>query len=119
MAQRPGKNTLNRVINLALYLLFCAGFGIGLLLWYGLPSGQRSGARGAGRAEWLGLNRHEWGDVHLYVMLAFASLCVLHLWLNRIWLVKIAAKGGSWKLWGGLLLGVAVIASFALAPLLR
>lgn len=121
MAPPSRKNTVNRAINLALYLLMCWLLGTGVLIWLRLPPGSGGGGPGrhGGREapEILGLTRHEWGDLHLYAALAFVALGGLHLWLNRVWLKKIAASNRALPLWGGLALGAAIVMVLVLLPI--
>ncbi|MEM7628693.1 MAG: DUF4405 domain-containing protein [Planctomycetota bacterium] len=122
MAPSSRKNTVNRALNLALYLVMCWLIGTGLLMWVRLPPGSGGGQRprgehaGRATAEILGLSRHAWGDLHLYAGLTFVALGVAHLWLNRLWLQKIAASNRAWPLWGGLALGAAIIVVLVLLP---
>lgn len=106
------KNNALRVVNLLLYVTGCFLVGSGFLLAWRLPPGSRGG-RGL---TMLGMNRHEWGDWHLYVSFAVIVLTILHLALNRAWLEKIAASRKTWRLVGGLVLGLALVAAFMLAP---
>ena len=114
------QNPLNRVLNLALYLILCFMIGTGWIMWQRLPRGSGHGpGRGQQGRETpaiLGLTRHEWGDWHLYAGIAFLALSVLHLILNWTWLVKIAASRHAWRLWTGLAAGAAIIAILALLP---
>lgn len=68
---------------------------IGLLLAFVIPAG-----RGAHETKYfLGLHRHEWGDIHLYCSLFLLGLLILHLWLNWAWIVHATRSyfGDSWK----------------------
>lgn len=99
--RRSGRSISKKVVDLTLYWVFCALAGTGLLLAYRLP-------HGAGAVTFLGHGLHDWGVVHTW--LAYAALCllVIHLVLNREWLVKIAASKRAWRLvvpvFGGILL---------------
>lgn len=106
------KVLISRILNYFLYLTFCLMSGTGLMLAYRLPHG-----RGGGRREILGWNRHEWGDIHLYISYLFIALIIIHLILHRQWLVKIAAKAGGWQLVAGILAGLVVIAFLLLYPI--
>lgn len=93
--------TLPRIVN---YLLFCGGsflLGTGLALETRLPPGSRGGHK----LRMLGLDRHEWGDLHFYVGLSMATLVLIHLALHWGWL-KNALKSASAKLgYAGLAIG--------------
>jgi len=114
------RNPINRVLNLALYLLGCFMLGTGWVMWQRLPrgSGYRNRAGPADHADnaILGLTRHEWGDWHLYAGLALVALSILHLLMNWTWMVKIAASSKAWPLIVGLAAGLVVIAFFVLIP---
>lgn len=106
------RNTIHRVLNLALYLCFCLMIGTGLLLSLRLPPGSRGG-RGL---TVLDMDRHEWGDLHLWISYAFIALVLVHLMMNWVWLKKIAAQRRSWRLWAGLGGGVLVVLLIVLWP---
>jgi hypothetical protein len=55
--------------------------------------------QGAESKFFLGLHRHDWGDIHLYLALFFVGLLVLHLWLNWTWITQATKSyvGESWK----------------------
>jgi hypothetical protein len=104
--------TINRVLDLLLYFEFCALTGIGLMLAWRLPPGSQGG-RGL---TVLDMCRHEWGDIHLWVGIAFIATVVAHLLMHWKWLKTVASRMRSWPLWGGLLAGVAVVLVFVLWP---
>lgn len=113
------KNPVHRELNLAMYLLGCTVVGTGLMLWLRLPHGphgRRWGGDGGGPGSVLGMTRQGWGDVHLYAALALVALATVHLWMNRVWLVKIAGGAKPWRLWVGLALGVAIVAGLVAMP---
>lgn len=106
------KITLNRVLNLLLWLNFCALTGTGLLLAFRLPPGSRGGA--GLRA--IGLNRHQWGDWHSWIGYAFLALMVVHLALHWRWFWQVAARKRSWPLLLGLGAGLLLLLLLALQP---
>ena len=117
------RNPINRVLNLALYLLSCFMVGTGLIMWLRLPpgsGGRHRGGRGEHAGETahavLGMSRHEWGDWHLYAGLALIGITALHLLMNWTWMRKIAGGEHAWRLWLGLAAGVGIVALLALAP---
>ena len=111
---KPGlKNPLMRIINFLLYLSFCALVGTGALLTWKLVPGSRGG-RGLSV---LGMGRHDWGDLHFWLGVAFIALTVLHLLLNWAWLKKIASKSYAWRLWLGIGLGAVIIVGIYSLPM--
>lgn len=119
------KNPVHRVLNLSLYLLLSFLIGTGLVLWVRLPPGSArahagGGGGGGGRGgalEIMGMSRHAWGDVHLYAGLAFVAIGLAHLWLNRVWLAKVAASNHAWRVWAGLAGGVAIVLLLVVWPI--
>ena len=106
------KNARKRWIDLTLYLVSCAIAGTGLLLAYRLPHGH-----GAGRmVTFLGHGRHDWGSVHTWLAWVAIVLFVLHLILNREWLVKIAASGRLARLAAGIFAGLLIGSAFLVLP---
>lgn len=67
-------------------LLFMSMFGIafiGILMGFFLAEGPT--VRESDKY-FLGLHRHQWGDIHLYLSLAFILLVILHLMLSWSWI---------------------------------
>src|SRR6516225_5035711 len=112
-ASSLGKGTWKKMIDLALYLVASALTGTGLLLAYRLPHG----AARAGRILFLGLDRHEWGDIHTWLAYVAILLAVVHLLLNWQWLVKVAASKQVWRLAVGILTGLLVVGAFLFLPI--
>jgi Domain of unknown function (DUF4405) len=106
------KNLIHRVLNLLLYIAFCAMVGTGLLMAYRLPPGNRGG-RGL---TVLGMDRHEWGDVHLWISYIVIAAVIAHLGMNWTWLKKIAASMKPLRLLGGLLVGIVIIVVLLVLP---
>ncbi|MDX9928594.1 MAG: DUF4405 domain-containing protein [Bacteroidales bacterium] len=78
------KNTLNLILDTILLFLMLLMAGIGFLMRYTLLSGEERVAV-YGRnvdLEFLGLTRHQWGDLHLIVSITFLSLLLLHIILH-------------------------------------
>ena len=110
-ASSLGKGPWKKVIDLVLYVLFCAIVGTGMLLSYRLPHGD-----GASRILFLGLGRHEWGEIHTWIGFLSVILLVVHLFLNWQWLVKVAASKHVWRLAAGILTGLLIVGAFLLLP---
>ena len=106
------KNLIHRVLNLLLYIAFCAMVGTGLLMAYRLPPGSRGGSG----LTVLGMDRHEWGDVHLWISYIVVAAVIAHLGMNWTWLKKIAASMKPLRLLGGLLVGIVIIVVLLVLP---
>ncbi len=78
------KSKLNLVIDLVLFLLMMPIAGMGLLIKYVLiPGNLQNEIYGRSvNLEFLGLDRHQWGTVHLGLSLLFLILLVLHIVLH-------------------------------------
>jgi|GEM_PF-526460 len=93
MPSSPSAKVLtSRFLNLFLWLFFSAMAGTGFLLALRLPPGSRGGQG----LEALGLNRHEWGDVHTWLGYGFIFLILLHLVMHWRWLWQVAVKRRPW-----------------------
>jgi hypothetical protein len=75
------RTKVNLSIDLLLLIVFAALIGIGLLLKFVLISGQEKWLVYGSNPEltFLGLDRHEWGTVHLITGIVFFVLFILHL----------------------------------------
>jgi len=87
------KNIWNILVDALNWVVLMALISTGLILKFILPHGSGSmDAVGRGRG-WsektvdvlCGLTRHEWGQIHLYVALAFLALIVAHVALHWNW----------------------------------
>ena len=74
------KLKLNFVIDALMFLCLMAMAGLGFLMKYIMPPGRVLWEKYGSNPEltWLGWDRHDWGDIHLYLALAFLTLLVLH-----------------------------------------
>ncbi len=106
------KTWLRRILNLLLYLNLCLMLGSGLLLEYRLVSGREGGHGWSA----LGLTRHDWGELHFWLGVAFCVLIVAHLVLAWRWLKTVAAHKRRWPIIGGLAAGLALVAAFLFLP---
>jgi len=82
---------LNLVLDALMTLDVAALAGIGFMMKYVMPPG-RERMEQYGRAvnlSWLGLNRHEWGTVHLCVAFVLLALIVVHVALHWQMIVDI------------------------------
>jgi hypothetical protein len=78
------KPKLNFVIDALMFLTLMAMAGLGFLMKYTLPPGRAVWAKYGRNLElsWLGWDRHDWGDIHLYLAFALLALLVIHLILH-------------------------------------
>ena len=78
------KSKLNFVIDVLMFLCLMAMAGLGFLMKYPLPSGRDAWAKYGSNLQfsWLGWDRHDWGDIHLYLAFTLLSLLVLHVILH-------------------------------------
>ncbi len=93
-----------------LLLISAAGvIVLGILLGFVIAEGPTVAAA---EKYFLGLHRHQWGEIHRYLSLAFVALLILHLILHWSWI-----KGKSSKVlgkrWGTILISAATLSVFA------
>jgi hypothetical protein len=78
------KPKLNFIIDALMFLTLMALAGLGFLMRYILVAGREAWAKyGHNLAlSWLGWDRHDWGDLHVYLAFIFLILLVFHLILH-------------------------------------
>jgi hypothetical protein len=78
------KGKVNFIIDATMFLCLAAIIGLGLLMEYIMPPGRRlMEILGSNPyITWLGWDRHDWGDIHLYLALTCLTLLVLHIILH-------------------------------------
>ncbi len=78
------KATINFIINALMFLCMSAVVGIGFLIKYTLINGQERWIVYKDNVElyFWGLDRHEWGAIHLIIGYVFLGLLVLHIVLH-------------------------------------
>jgi len=78
-------------------LFICMGgiISIGLLMGFVLGEGPDGGGKSK---YFLDLHRHQWGEIHLILSLAFSVLVIIHLILSWSWIKGKARRlfKGSW-----------------------
>jgi Domain of unknown function (DUF4405) len=89
------KNALKYVIDVTLFIDITSIAVLGLLLGFVIPKGQGLSFQNY----FLGLHRHEWADIHLYLSLLLLILLVFHIWLNWTWVIQSTKRylGDHWK----------------------
>jgi hypothetical protein len=78
------KQKLNFVIDALMFFCLLAMAGLGFLMKYALPPGRQAWAKYGRNVEltWLGWDRHDWGEIHLYLAFVLLGLLVIHLILH-------------------------------------
>lgn len=89
------KNTLKYFIDTLLFIDMSSIADLGLLLGFVIPNGKVHSPN----KYFLGLHRHEWGDIHLYLSLFLLVLLVFHILFNWTWIVQSTKRyfGTHWK----------------------
>jgi hypothetical protein len=77
---------LNFIIDVVAFVGFVTLTTTGVLMRYLLPPGS-----GRHSTIWS-LDRHEWGDIHFWISVAFFSLLALHLLLHWRWIVSAVSR---------------------------
>ncbi len=95
------RNILNIIIDAISLIVFMGMISTGLIINYVLPPGSgRIESLFKGRERpvelYLGLSRHDWGDIHIYISLSFLIVLVIHLILHWSW-IKNATFGSKQK----------------------
>jgi hypothetical protein len=78
------KTKFNFIIDALMFLILMAMAGLGFLMKYTLPPGRILKATSGSNPylTWLGWDRHDWGDIHLYLAFILLSLLAIHLFLH-------------------------------------
>lgn len=94
MKIKPGRSQINLIIDIVLLLLLAAMSFIGFLLKFSLlPGSEKREVYGNGVELYLcGMDRHEWGRIHLIISIIFIVLIVLHIVLHWKMIVCIFRK---------------------------
>lgn len=90
------KTDLKYFVDILMFLCIVGIAGIGFLMGFFLAEGPT--VREAEKY-FLGLHRHQWGEIHFYLSIAFTALVILHLLLNWDWVQSKSHKlfKGGWK----------------------
>ncbi len=85
---------LNFIINALMFISMSAILGIGFLIKFTLVSGQERWAKYGDNVEMLmfGLDRHQWGKIHLIIGLVLIALLILHIVLHWKCVVSVYHK---------------------------
>ncbi|MFO8015403.1 MAG: DUF4405 domain-containing protein [Phycisphaerae bacterium] len=118
------KPRLNLLIDIVMTVLMAAIAGLGFLInWVLIPGEERPAVYGS-RPDlyWLGLDRHEWGDVHLTLGVALLVLLVLHValhWSQVVGIWRRMVASGAVRVALALALLVLVVASMAFPAFIK
>lgn len=78
------RTLLNYWIAVAMFALMLGIALIGVLLGFVIPRGE---GFSASRKQLWGMGRHDWGNVHLWLAIAFLVVLVVHIVLHWSWIV--------------------------------
>lgn len=100
---------LKRTVDTILFFCFCFLAGTGLMMKF-------SFVKGLGPQSVLGLTKHDWETLHLYVGILMLVAVILHLISNRVWIVKVGAKNNRWIALLVIAIGIITVLTLTLAP---
>lgn len=83
MVLRRYRKTINFAVDFSGYIMFLFLVSTGALLKFVLLPGWKRGS--APPAELLGLDRHDWSEVHFWIAIGFLTAITLHLILHWEW----------------------------------
>ena len=93
------------VVDTLLFLCIVGIAAIGLFLGLVIPKGPTAQESAK---YFLGLHRHQWGNIHFYLSLSFITLVIIHLILSWNW-IKGKARQIFKKSWGVMLILTAIV----------
>jgi len=90
------KNAFKFFLDSLMFVLMTSIAATGLLLGFVIPRGGRVPQE---EKYFLGLHRHDWGDIHLFLAITFLCVLIIHLCMNWTWIEGSAHKyfGEQWK----------------------
>ncbi len=106
------KNDWKYLIDTLMFVSLLGIVVVGLLLAFVIPRGSAP----ADAKVLLDVHRHDWGNIHLYLSLAFTAFVTVHILLNWDW-VKCMARKYFKKGWAGALVLTAALTFLILAVL--
>lgn len=110
------RSTIKLIINVSMFLCMMAIAGIGFLMKYVLISGVERWEKYGRNFDmfFFGLDRHEWGKIHLIIAFVLLGLLLLHLFLNWKILLGMFGKFIPQKMWRRILTTIFIIISIFL-----
>jgi hypothetical protein len=88
------KSKLNFVVDALMFVFMMALAGIGFLMKFDLLPGKERWLQYGRNVDlfWLGLDRHEWGTIHLVIGCILLGLLLLHIILHLRWIFNICER---------------------------
>lgn len=102
-------NIIRRINDLILYLCFCFLFGTGLMM-------KLSFVKGLGPQTVMGLSKHDWETLHVWVGVLIFFVLVVHFVVNRLWILKVGANNNKLIALSIVALGLIVVGVLAFTP---
>ncbi|HMB32109.1 MAG TPA: DUF4405 domain-containing protein [Desulfohalobiaceae bacterium] len=78
-------NVIKYLVRVLLFVNICSVAVIGFILGYIIPQGRFPSPEAK---FFLGLHRHEWMEIHLFMAIVFLVLLFIHLWIHRSWITE-------------------------------
>lgn len=102
-------NIIRRINDLILYLCFCFLFGTGLMM-------KLSFVKGLGPQTVMGLSKHDWETLHVWVGVLIFFALVVHFVVNRLWILKVGTNNNKWIALSIVALGLIVVGVLVFTP---
>jgi hypothetical protein len=93
------KGVVKYCVDVAMYITLSSIAAIGLLMEFVIPSGQ------AADKYFLGVHRHDWGELHFFLGLFFLILLAVHLTFNWPFILQ-STKNHFDEKWQKALIGI-------------
>jgi len=89
------KNTVKYLLDALLFVDISSMAALGFLLAFVIPRGRPQ----IFSTYFLGLHRHQWTDIHLFLSLFLVPLLFFHILLNWTWVVQSSKRylGSRWR----------------------
>lgn len=103
-----GRNNTKYIVDASLFVATCSLAATGFIIGTIVPPGS-----GRGRF-FLGLHRHQWGEIHSAFALLLLCGVILHIVLSWSWVMNTSKRilGAQWKRNLALLCGAWIVALF-------
>lgn len=114
MTNLMSKSKWNFIIDVIMFILMGLLAGIGLLIKYVLLSGSEKWEKFSTNVEmtYWGMDRHEWGKIHLIVAIVLIVFLILHIilhWKTIVCLYKKFSSSANYRIAGGILLVILTV----------